>query len=77
MGEFVREDFVIEIAHGRGYLLYCNTVEKLRAVSCPVMVLSVHGNSNAEEEQQETEGDDRKASEWKKYGRSGKEILLR
>lgn len=52
MGEFVRADFVNEIAHGRGYLLYCNTVEKLRAVFCPVMVLSVHGNSSAEEEQQ-------------------------
>ena len=33
-------------------MLYCNTVEKLRAVFCPVMVLSVHGNSSAEEEQQ-------------------------
>lgn len=47
-------------------MLYCNTVEKRRAVFCPVMVLSVHGNSNAEGKQQETEGDDRKASEWKK-----------
>jgi hypothetical protein len=52
MGEFVREDFVIEIAHGRGYLLYCNPEEKRRVVSCSVMVLSVHGNSNTEEDQQ-------------------------
>ena len=34
-------------------MLYCNTVEKRPAVSCSAMVLSVHGNSNAEEDQQE------------------------
>ena len=56
-------------------MLYCNTVEKRRAVSCSAMVLSVHGNSNAEEEQQETEGDDRKASEWKNKEEAVKRYL--
>ena len=34
-------------------MLYCNTVEKRRAVSCSVIVISVYDNSNAEEDQQE------------------------
>lgn len=34
-------------------MLYCNTVEKRPAVSCSVIVISVHDNSNTKEDQQE------------------------
>ena len=46
-------DSIIEIAHGYGYLLYCIPVEKCLAVSCSVIVISVHDNSNTKEDQQE------------------------
>lgn len=57
-------DSTIEIAHGYGYLLYCIPVEKCLAVSCSVIVISVHDNSNTKEDQQEMR-EDWSASEWK------------